>query len=301
MMNIREIKAYNNKKPIEFVIRENFRLKEDQAYIPRFKLKDIYQIADVPVNEPMKVSEAMIIKAIKYGMIFLINYKGAMDDHFAGHERVFQPMVLGRSSKGKLLIRGFHLNGWSVSQNKKIDKIWRMFRLDRILSITFLGSFYRLPPSGYNMNDRGMRGGIIARADFNEIRKNQQTLIKQQQIQNKEDITLEDEGRKFVSIRAKTTETMLDMNKPFENAYINNLKDTKNVRVSFLKSIYGNKWIALLGAIGDTGNTVKITDDKGVNLGVFKVLDSISGDTLKKIKRVKGNFLFELYLFDKKI
>jgi hypothetical protein len=300
-MNIREIKAYNNKKPIEFVIRENFRLKEDQAYIPRFKLKDIYQIADVPVNEPMKVSEAMIIKAIKYGMIFLINYKGAMDDHFAGHERVFQPMVLGRSSKGKLLIRGFHLNGWSVSQNKKIDKIWRMFRLDRILSITFLGSFYRLPPSGYNMNDRGMRGGIIARADFNEIRKNQQTLIKQQQIQNKEDITLEDEGRKFVSIRAKTTETMLDMNKPFENAYINNLKDTKNVRVSFLKSIYGNKWIALLGAIGDTGNTVKITDDKGVNLGVFKVLDSISGDTLKKIKRVKGNFLFELYLFDKKI
>jgi hypothetical protein len=176
-----------------------------------------------------------------------------------------------------------------------------MFRLDRILSITFLGSFYRLPPSGYNMNDRGMRGGIIARADFNEIRKNQQTLIKQQQIQNKEDITLEDEGRKFVSIRAKTTETMLDMNKPFENAYINNLKDTKNVRVSFLKSIYGNKWVALLGAIGDTGNTVKITDDKGVNLGVFKVLDSISGDTLKKIKRVKGNFLFELYLFDKKI
>lgn len=301
MMNIREIKAYNNKKPIEFVIRENFRLKEDQAYIPRFKLKDIYQIADVPVNEPMKVSEAMIIKAIKYGMVFLINYKGAMDDHFAGHERVFQPMVLGRSSKGKLLIRGFHLNGWSVSQNKKIDKIWRMFRLDRILSITFLGSFYRLPPSGYNMNDRGMRGGIIARADFNEIRKNQQTLIKQQQIQNKEDITLEDEGRKFVSIRAKTTETMLDMNKPFENAYINNLKDTKNVRVSFLKSIYGNKWVALLGAIGDTGNTVKITDDKGVNLGVFKVLDSISGDTLKKIKRVKGNFLFELYLFDKKI
>ncbi|NBP57127.1 hypothetical protein EBU71_11460 [bacterium] len=300
-MNIREIKAYNNKKPIEFVIRENFRLKEDQAYIPRFKLKDIYQIADVPVNEPMKVSEAMIIKAIKYGMVFLINYKGAMDDHFAGHERVFQPMVLGRSSKGKLLIRGFHLNGWSVSQNKKIDKIWRMFRLDRILSITFLGSFYRLPPSGYNMNDRGMRGGIIARADFNEIRKNQQTLIKQQQIQNKEDITLEDEGRKFVSIRAKTTETMLDMNKPFENAYINNLKDTKNVRVSFLKSIYGNKWVALLGAIGDTGNTVKITDDKGVNLGVFKVLDSISGDTLKKIKRVKGNFLFELYLFDKKI
>jgi hypothetical protein len=210
-------------------------------------------------------------------------------------------MVLGRSSKGKLLIRGFHLNGWSVSQNKKIDKIWRMFRLDRILSITFVGSFYRLPPSGYNMNDRGMRGGIITRADFNEIRKNQQTLIKQQKIQNKEEVTLEDDGRKFVSIRAKTTDTQLDMNRPFENAYINNLKDTKNIRISFLKSLYGNRWIALLGAIGETGNTVKIIDDKNVNIGVYKVLDSISGDTLQRIKRVKGNFMFELFLFDKKL
>ena len=63
-MTIREIQAYNNKKPIEFVIKENFRLIEDQAYIPRFKLKDIYQIADVPVNEPMKVTEALIIKGI---------------------------------------------------------------------------------------------------------------------------------------------------------------------------------------------------------------------------------------------
>ena len=176
-----------------------------------------------------------------------------------------------------------------------------MFRLDRILSITFVGSFYRLPPSGYNMNDRGMRGGIIARADFNEIRKNQQTLIKQQKIQNKDEVTLEDDGRKFVSIKAKTTDTQLDMNRPFENAYINNLKDTKNIRISFLKSLYGNRWIALLGAIGETGNTVKILDDKNVNIGVYKVLDSISGDTLQKIKRVKGNFMFELFLFEKKL
>ena len=91
------------------------------------------------------------------------------------------------------------------------------------------------------------------------------------------------------------------MNRPFENAYINNLKDTKNIRISFLKSLYGNRWIALLGAIGETGNTVKILDDKNVNIGVYKVLDSISGDTLQKIKRVKGNFMFELFLFDKKL
>jgi acetaldehyde dehydrogenase (acetylating) len=118
-MTIREIQAYNNKKPIEFVIKENFRLIEDQAYIPRFKLKDIYQIADVPVNEPMKVTEALIIKGIKYGMIFLINYKGEYDNHFAGHERVFQPMVLGRSSKENFLFEVFTLTAGRYHKIKK--------------------------------------------------------------------------------------------------------------------------------------------------------------------------------------
>jgi len=300
-MNLREIRAYNNTKPVEFVLKENFNLREDQSYVPRFKLKDITQIADVPVNQPIKASLELIIKGIKYGMIFLINYKGEYDRNFAGHERVFQPMVVGRSLSGNILIRGFHLNGWSVSNNKKIDKIWRMFRLDRILSITFVGSFYRLPPQGYNMNDRGMRGGIIARADFNEIRKNQQTLLRQQKIQNKEDINLDEDGRRFVSIRDKTTETSLDMNRPFENAFINNLRDEKNIRISFLKSLYGNKWVAILGAFGQTGNTVKIQDDRSKDLGVYKVLDSISGEVLNKIKRVKGNTQFELYIFDKKL
>ena len=112
-------------------------------------------------------------------MIFLINYKGEKDKHFAGHERVIYPMVLGRSSKGKPLIRGWHLNGWSVSKNRHINKIWRLFRADRILSMTFTGSFYRLAPTGYNMNDKGMRGGIISKADFNAIRKNQQNLVQQ--------------------------------------------------------------------------------------------------------------------------
>jgi hypothetical protein len=151
------------------------------------------------------------------------------------------------------------------------------------------------------MNDKGMRGGIIARADFNEIRKNQQSLLKAQEIQNKEDITLSEETREFVAIRTKTTNTKLDLNTPLDNPYVNNMKDIANVRVSFLKSIYGNKYLAILGALGQPGNTVKVLDDKGLNLGVFKVMDSIAGETLKKIKRVKGNTLFDVYLFDKKI
>lgn len=290
-----------NKKTIEFVMKENYELIEDNEYIPRFNIKNAKEIANIPVNEPIKYSDDVLIKAIKYGMVFLLNYKGEKDKHFAGHERVIYPMVLGRSSQGKVLIRGWHLNGWSVSQKRHINKIWRLFRADRILSITFTGSFYRLPPAGYNMNDKGMRGGIIAKADFNQIRKNQQALVKANQIQDREEVTLGDEERKFVTVRVKSTETQLDLTKPMENAYINNSKDVANIRISFLKSIYGNKYISILGALGQPGNTVKVLNDKGINLGVYKVLDSVGGDVLKKIKKIKGNAIYDLYLFDKKV
>lgn len=299
-MNLAQTRAYYNNKPVEFVVREHYNLIEDNEFIPRFSLKNVKDIANIPINEPIKYNEQTMIKAIKYGMIFLLNYKGEEDTHFAGHERVIYPMVIGRSSKGKTLLRGWHLNGWSVSQKRHINKIWRLFRTDRILSMTFTGSFYRLAPAGYNMNDKGMRGGIIAKADFSEIRRNQQSLVNQNKILNREEITLGDD-RKFATIIVKETETQLDLTKAMENAYVNNIKDTVALRVSFLKSVYGNKYVAILGALGQPGNTVKIQTDKGAQLGVFKVLDSVTGQVLKNIKNVKGNTLYDLYLFDKKL
>lgn len=301
-MNLTQAKTYYNNKPVEYVLKEAYNdLKEDREFVPRFSLKNIKDFQDIPINEPIKYDEKVLIKAIQYGMIFLINYKGEKDKHFAGHERVIYPMVLGRSSKGKPLIRGWHLNGWSVSKNRHINKIWRLFRADRILSMTFTGSFYRLAPTGYNMNDKGMRGGIISKADFNAIRKNQQNLVQQNVVQNREEVTLSEETRKFVTIRVKNTDSKLDLTKPLENAYINNLKNVQNVRISFLKSIYGNQYVSILGAMGEPGNTVKIIDEKGKNLGIFKVLDSTTGQVLKSITKVKGNTLYDLYIFDKKI
>ena len=300
-MNLRQLKDFYNRKPVEFVIKEHYDLIEDNEYIPRFSLKNVKDISNIPINKPIKYSDDVMAKAIKFGMIFLINYKGEEDKHFAGHERVIYPMVLGRSSKGKTLLRGWHLNGWSVSQKRHVNKIWRLFRTDRILSMTFTGSFYRLPPSGYNMNDKGMRGGFIAKADFNEIRRNQQNLVSQNKIQNREEVTMGDEERKFVSIRVSETATILDLTKAMDNAYINNIKDMAGVRLSFLRSIYGNKYIAILGALGQPGKTVKVFTDKGTQVGLFKVLYSITGQVLKSIKNVKGNTIYDLYLFDKKI
>jgi hypothetical protein len=301
-MNLKQLKDFYNKKPVEFVIKEHYELIEDHEFIPRFSLKNVKDIANIPINKPIKYSDDLMAKAIKYGMMFLINYKGEEDKHFAGHERVIYPMVLGRSSKGKNLLRGWHLNGWSVSQKRHINKIWRLFRTDRILSMTFTGSFYRLPPSGYNMNDKGMRGGIIARADFNEIRRNQQNLVNQNKIQNREEVEMGTETTTFVNIKVKRTDTVLDLMKATENSYINNAKDQQGLRISFLKNISGNKYIAVLGAMGQPGNTVKvISSENGQTIGVYKVLDSITGEVLKNIKNVKGNSLYDLYLFDKKV
>ena len=301
-MNLKQLKDFYNNKPVEFVLKEHYNLIEDNEYIPRFSLKNVKDIANIPINQPVKYSDQIMTKAIKYGMMFLLNYKGEKDKHFAGHERVIYPMVLGRSSQGKMLLRGWHLNGWSVSQRRHINKIWRLFRTDRILSMTCTGSFYRLPPAGYNMNDKGMRGGIVVRADFNEIRRNQQALVNQNKIQNREEVTIGEKDKTFASIQVKETEeSKLDLMKPFENVYVNNNKDMAGLRISFLKSIYGNKYIAVLGALGQPGNTVRVLTDKQVNLGIFKVLDSITGDVLKSIKNVKGNSMYDLYLFDKKL
>lgn len=300
-MNLKQVKSYYNTKPVEFVIKENYDLIENIELVPRFSLKNVKDIGNIPINEPIKFSQEILIKAIKYGMIFLINYKGEKDTRFSGHERVIYPLVLGRSSKGKILLRGWHLNGWSVSNRRHINKIWRLFRTDRILSMTFTGSFYRLPPAGYNANDKGMRGGIIAKADFNEIRRNQQNLINQNKIQNREEVEMTEPDRKFATIRVKETDTKLDLLKPLDNAYINNTKDMAGLRISFCKSIYGNKYVAILGALGQPGNTIKILSDKGTQIGTFKVLDSITGKVLKSIKNVKGNSVYDLYIFDKKV
>jgi hypothetical protein len=295
-------KSYHNRKPVEFVIKENYMtLREDKEFIPRFSFKNISEFKNIPINEPIKYNQDIMVKAIKYGMIFLLNYKGEEDKHFAGHERVIYPMVIGRSSKGKILVRGWHLNGWSVSKNRHVNKIWRLFRADRILSMTFTGSFYRLAPQGYNMDDKGMRGGIIARADFNAIRRNQQNLVKQNYLQNREEISLGDEEKKFATIRIKNTDSQLDLTKATENPYINNLKSVENVRISFLKSIYGSQYVAVLGAIGRPGNTVKVLTDDGQNLGVYKVMDSTTGEILKNVKNVKGNNIYDLYIFDQKL
>ena len=303
MDKIIKLNEYNQE--VEFIVNQDSilhsLLKENTDFVPRFSLKDLEIFNDLPINQPVRFSDKLITKAIKFGLIFLINYKGAEDKNFAGHERVIYPLVLGRSAKGKSLLRGYHLSGWSVSKNTTVDKEWRLFRTDRVLSMTFTGSFFRLAPDGYQPNDKAMMGGIIARADFNEIRRNQDKLVKDQQIQDRKDVSLEQkEKSKISTIIIEDTDTVVNINEFMENPIIQEIDDLDNLRVSFLQSAYGNKFIAVIGAIGRPGNIVKVKVDKSKTLGNYKVLDSAIGRDLKKVKGVKGNALFDLYTFIEK-
>lgn len=299
------IKINDYNKEVEFIVNQDsilhVLLKENTDYVPRFSLKDIEIFNDIPINQPVKYDNKVIIKAIKYGLIFLINYKGAEDKNFAGHERVIYPLVLGRSSKGKQLLRGYHLSGWSVSKNTTINKEWRMFRTDRVLSMTFTGSFFRLAPDGYQPNDKGMRGGIIARADFDEIRRNQESLVKDKQIQDRKDVSIEQEEKNKIStIIVEDTETVVNVNEFMENDVIKQIDDLDNLRVTFLKSVYGNKYLCVIGAIGKPGNVVKVKTKTTKVIGNYKVIDGAIGRDLKRVKNVKGNSLFDLYTFIEK-
>lgn len=303
-MYLESINTFFNNKGTLFVPKINYmRLfeAEDKSYVSRFTLKGVDLFRELPINEPVKFDINKMKTAIENGMIMLLNYKGAEDDVLSGHERVIYPMVLGKSSKGKVLLRGFHLKGWSVSNNRNTEKIWRMFRPDRILSMTFTGSFFRLPPAGYNMYDKGMKGGIIVAADFNRLRRNQKKLIDAQKIQNRDDANVSKVG--LTKLQLTDTNTTLDVKDPFANKYLN-VKELDFLTVTFMKSIFGEDQIAVLGLTSDKPNlTVKAFDDKKKAIGTYKTVSTFSGKQLKmfKAKNVKGQQEFELFIFNKKI
>lgn len=269
-------------------------LREDAALVPRFTLKGGDIFPDFPTNEPIKFDKQKLIKAIQYGMIVLILYKGEEDGWKGGRERTIYPMVLGRSEKGDLLLRGYHLKGWSVSEGRTDEKIWRMFRADRIKSMTFTGSFFRLPPSGYNMDDKGMRGGIIARADFSQIRAKQQQLVNSRKVNSPADSVVGSQGG-VPKVILEDTKSELNLQDPWSNQYISK-KDAPNIRVCVLKPMFGGNDIMVLGVLGTKGNTARIYEGDHQK-GVYKVVDSFMADELDDKKIIDGKSTLEVYAF----
>jgi hypothetical protein len=286
--------------------REN--TKNDTLYIPKIRLNENQEkIMDIvqgfPVNKRMKYDQAKMIQAIQNGMIVLILYRGDKDSWRGGRERVIYPMVLGvNKNTNNELLRGWHFSGFSVSQKKETQKVWRLFKTKNILAMTFVGHFYRLPPKGYKMNDRIMTDKTVCKADFNTIRRNQEALIKAGKIEKQEDINIGvKESSIIVKIQVKNTGTILDLRKPFDNDILKTSKNyPKNIKMTILKSVFANEYIAICNALGEVNKTVKVFDQKTL-MGTYKVIKAFTGDQLKNNRIINGKQEFDLFLFEKKL
>lgn len=282
---------------------KNFLLKEsndEYTFVPRFTMKKYKNpiFAKFPPNKEFKYNRDLIVTAMEYGMILQIQYRGADDGFVQGRTRVIYPMCLGTSSKGKPLLRAYHLKGWSFSEGGNTDKTWRLFRTDRIMSISFTGSFFRLAPEDYNANDKIMRGGIIKNVDIQEVQNNQKKLAKEGTIQDKNEVVMDD---KISIIEVLNSNTILDLKNPWTNPNLD-IKDEKLIRMTFLKSQTNNSRIAILGALGKKGNLVKVSAS-GKFLGTYKVIKHTMGDKLGKphLKQLDGESKYALMMFVKKV
>ena len=283
--------------------------KKDTEFIPRFRINESSNqpIQDIvpgfPVNKRMKYDRAKMIKAIKNGMIVLILYAGDQDKWRGGRERVIYPMVLGINHNTKNeLVRGWHLEGYSVSQKQETKKVWRLFKTSNIKAMIFTGHFYRLPPNGYKMNDRVMTERTLARADFNTIRRNQDALIKKGKLEKETEVNLAQKTMGPVKIMIQDTNTLIDFMNPWNNELMAKAKkNLKNIKISILKPIFSNDYIAVVDALGEKGKTVKVFDEKKKLVGSYKTIISYTGEDMQKNRKVNGINEFPLYQFIKRL
>jgi hypothetical protein len=64
--------------------------------------------------------------------------------------------------------------------------------------------------------------------------------------------------------------------------------------------MFGNKYLALVGAIGTINKQVKVYDGKKL-IGNYRAIKSFLGSDLAKNKIVDGKNIFDLYVFNRKL
>jgi hypothetical protein len=290
-IKMKDFEFYTVKHNWNKIFEQNFKGVDTEKLIP-----------DFPVNKEIPFDKNKMIKAIEFGMIVQIQYKGLKDKWLGGRWRTIAPMVMGiNKNTGNLLIRAFHLDGYSVKERKNTKKVWRLFIGTSIKKMSFSGDFFRLPPKGYKMNDRVMTETTIARADFNKIRKNQYKLVQLDKIQKAEDTELvKKEEALALAIEIQNTNTVLDLKNPWANTQYMNKKMAKEIKLTFMKSVFGNEFIAVFGALGTPGRTVKIFENKKL-LGSYKTIQSFLASEIHYKKQISGQSEFKLFTFVKKL
>jgi predicted DNA-binding transcriptional regulator YafY len=103
-----------------------------------------------------------------------INKKQVITIYYDGDEpggrgiREVEPVALGKSKAGNLVMRGWDREGASHTAYKGEKPLpgWRLFRLDKILSLKPTGEVYNQPHPGYNFNGDKSMASIITIAKF---------------------------------------------------------------------------------------------------------------------------------------
>ncbi len=112
----------------------------------------------VMLREDFNSTMTLLKGAITNKFICTIYYrgerKGIVDDGY----RYIEPYALGVNSRGNTVVRAWLLRG--KSRRGRIDPKqvpgWRLFRIDRIQSISTSLGTYTVPRKGYNAKDSGM-------------------------------------------------------------------------------------------------------------------------------------------------
>ena len=103
-----------------------------------------------------------IRKSIEQRQVCSIYYEG--DEPGGRGLREIEPVALGRSKAGNLVLRGWHREGSSHTAYKGEQPLpsWRLFRVDKITMYKPLRDIFTEPKPGYNFNgDRSMTQVIV--------------------------------------------------------------------------------------------------------------------------------------------
>lgn len=109
--------------------------------------------------------------AIDKKKVCIINYDG--DEPGGKGIREIEPVALGKSKAGNLVCRAWDREGASHTGFKGEQPLpgWRLFRLDKILSLKPSGEIYNVMRPDYNINgDRSMIS-VITNAVFNNTQE----------------------------------------------------------------------------------------------------------------------------------
>jgi hypothetical protein len=107
-----------------------------------------------------------VVDSIKKRQRVIIYYDG--DEPGGRGIREVEPVCLGTSKAGNKILRAWDEEGASHTAYKGEQPLpgWRIFRLDKILSIKPTGEIYNTPRPGYNFNGDKSMVSVIINADF---------------------------------------------------------------------------------------------------------------------------------------